>query len=37
MKLRGREITNESETLAESTARSGSTFLITLRRRRPVR
>jgi hypothetical protein len=37
MKLRGREITNESETLAESTARNGSTFLITLRRRRPVR
>jgi hypothetical protein len=37
MKLRGKEITAESETLLESTARSGSTFLITLRRRRPVR
>jgi hypothetical protein len=36
MKLRGIEIA-DSETLLEATARSGSTFLITHRRRRPVR
>jgi len=37
MKLRGAEITPESQTLLEVDARTGSTFLLTYRRRRPVR
>ena len=37
MKLRGAEITAESQTLLEADARTGSTFLLTHRRRRPVR
>ncbi len=37
MKLRGAEIASESETLLESGAANGSTFLLTHRRRRPVR
>jgi len=37
MKLRGAEITSESRTLMEMDATTGVTFLLTLRRRRPVR
>jgi hypothetical protein len=37
MKLRGAEIVAESQTLADVDARTGSTFLLTHRRRRPVR
>jgi hypothetical protein len=37
MKLRGAEIASESQTLLEVGAESGSTFLLTHRRRRPVR
>jgi hypothetical protein len=37
MKLRGSEITAEGSTLLEVDARTGSTFLLTHRRRRPVR
>jgi len=37
MKLRGAEITSESKTLMEVDATTGATFLLTLRRRRPVR
>jgi hypothetical protein len=37
MKLRGAEVTAESQTLVEVNARSGSTFLLTHRRRRAVR
>ncbi len=37
MKLRGAEIGAESQTLQEINARSGSTFLLTHRRRRAVR
>jgi len=37
MKLRGAEITSESRTLMEVDATTGVTFLLTLRRRRPVR
>jgi hypothetical protein len=37
MKLRGAELTAESQTLLEIAVRSGSTFLLTHRRRRPVR
>lgn len=37
IKLRGHEIFDESATLAEAGARDGSTFLLTHRRRRPVR
>jgi len=37
MKLRGAEITSESRTLLEVDATTGVTFLLTLRRRRPVR
>ena len=37
MKLRGAEVTSESRTLLEVDATTGVTFLLTLRRRRPVR
>lgn len=37
IKLRGNEIFDESESLAEVGARDGSIFLLTHRRRRPVR
>jgi len=37
MKLRGAEVAAESRTLMEVEARTGSTFLLTHRRRRPVR
>ena len=37
MKLRGAEVASESRTLLEVDARTGSTFLLTHRRRRPVR
>ncbi len=37
IKLRGMEIFDESASLAEAGARDGSTFLLTHRRRRPVR
>ena len=37
MKLWGAEIASESDTLLESGAKNGSTFLLTHRRRRPVR
>jgi hypothetical protein len=37
VKLRGWEVLAEHESVAESGARDGSTYLITLRRRRPVR
>jgi hypothetical protein len=37
MKLCGAELTAESQTLLEIAVRSGSTFLLTHRRRRPVR
>jgi hypothetical protein len=37
MKLRGAEIVSESKTLLEVDAITGSTFLLTLRHRRPVR
>jgi hypothetical protein len=37
VKLRGWDVLGEQESIAESGARDGSTFLITYRRRRPVR
>lgn len=37
IKLRGMEIFDESVSLADAGARDGSTFLLTHRRRRPVR
>ena len=37
VKLRGFELTSDTMTLLEAGARSGSTFLLTHRRRRPVR
>jgi hypothetical protein len=37
LKLRGWEVLGESRSIAESGARDGSTFLMTYRRRRPVR
>jgi len=37
VKLRGNEVLDETVTLADSGVRSGSTLLITSRRRRPVR
>ena len=37
MKLHGATIESESETLLEAGVKNGSTFLLTLRRRRPVR
>lgn len=37
MKLRGFEMLDEQHTLAEAGARDNSTFLLTRRRRRPVR
>jgi hypothetical protein len=37
VKLRGWEVLGEQGTVAESGARDGSTYLLTLRRRRPVR
>jgi hypothetical protein len=37
VKLRGWDVLGEQESIAESGARAGSTFLITYRRRRPVR
>lgn len=37
MKLRGFEILDERHSLAEAGAREGSTFLLTYRRRRPVK
>ncbi|HEY9479110.1 MAG TPA: hypothetical protein VIP79_03435 [Gemmatimonadaceae bacterium] len=37
MKLRGFEMLDEQNTLAEAGAKEGSTFLLTHRRRRPVR
>lgn len=37
MKLNGFEVRNEDETLAEAGAIDGSTFLLTFRRRRPIR
>jgi hypothetical protein len=37
MKLRGLEVLDEQNTLAEAGATEGSTFLLTHRRRRPVR
>ena len=37
MKLRGAEITSETQALMEVGARTGSTFLLTHRKRRPVR
>ncbi|HET7551631.1 MAG TPA: hypothetical protein VFK04_10075 [Gemmatimonadaceae bacterium] len=37
MKLRGFEMLDEQQTLAESGAKQNSTFLLTHRRRRPVR
>jgi hypothetical protein len=37
LKLRGFEVLNELEPVSESGARDGSTYLLTYRRRRPVR
>lgn len=37
MKLRGFEVLDEQQTLAEAGAKENSTFLLTHRRRRPVR
>ena len=37
LKLRGFEVLGESRSVGESGARDGSTFLLTYRRRRPVR
>jgi hypothetical protein len=37
VKLRGHEVRAERTSVADSTARDGSTFLLTYRRRRPVR
>lgn len=37
VKLRGFEVLDESETLTAAGAQDGSTFLVTSRRRRPVR
>ncbi len=37
LKLRGVEITDEHASLADATARDGSSFLLAYRRRRPVR
>lgn len=37
MKLRGHEIFDESASVADAGARDGSTFLLTHRKRRPVR
>lgn len=37
VKLRGLEVLDESQALTAAGARSGSTFLVTSRRRRPVR
>jgi hypothetical protein len=37
VKLRGWEVLGEQGSVAESGARDGSTYLISLRRRRPVR
>ena len=37
VKLRGWEVRGEADSVAESGARDGSTYLITLRRRRAVR
>jgi hypothetical protein len=37
MKLRGFEMLDEQQTLAEAGAKENSTFLLTHRRRRPVR
>ena len=37
LKLRGNEIFDESASVADAGARDGSTFLLTHRRRRPVR
>lgn len=37
VKLRGWDVLGEQGTVAESGARDGSTYLLTLRRRRPVR
>jgi len=37
MKLHGAEVLSESDTLLEAGTKNGSTFLLTLRRRRPVR
>ena len=37
VKLRGWDVLGEQASIAESGARDGSTFLITYRRRRPVR
>ncbi len=37
MKLRGFEVLDEGESLADAGALDGSTFLLTSRRRRPVR
>lgn len=37
MKLRGWEVQGDQRSIAESGARDGSTFLLTYRRRRPVR
>ena len=37
MKLHGAEVVSESDALLEAGTKNGSTFLLTLRRRRPVR
>lgn len=37
VKLRGWDVLGEQGTVADSGARDGSTYLLTLRRRRPVR
>ena len=37
MKLHGAEVVSESDALLEAGTKTGSTFLLTLRRRRPVR
>ena len=37
LKLRGFEVLNETESLADAGALDGSTFLLTFRRRRPVK
>jgi hypothetical protein len=37
LKLRGAEIVDEQETLTAATVRDGSSFLLSFRRRRPVR
>jgi hypothetical protein len=37
VKLRGWDVLGEQESVAESGARDGSTYLLTYRRRRPVR